>query len=308
MAIQNLKMQQVAILNVKNINMKQKIKIAITGCTGFIGSSLLDYLVLNDFAEILAIVRSTSDLERIKKLGLKYILYDGTFSSLDANFFKQDIYTVIHLATYYSYSHTQSQMDLIIDSNLKFGCHLLEAASNNNVSNFINVGSYLQDHDFYSLYSVTKQAMQDMVTNYVNTKKVNAITLKLFDVYGPNDKRKKILNLLKESDDIEMTPGFQEIRLTHVQDVLRAIISALSLLHTNDSYFKHRIYYVGAQAYTLRQVVDIFEKISNKKLNIQWGAVPYRNGAPLKSKIGDVLPGWEAKISLEKGIESFLSI
>jgi nucleoside-diphosphate-sugar epimerase len=299
-------MHQAAILNVRNLDMKKKVRIAITGCTGFIGSSLIDYLVLNDAADILAIVRKTSDLEHIKKLGLKYILYDGTISSLDKNFYKQNIDTVIHIATYYSYAHTKSQIDLIIDSNLKFGCHLLEAASNNNISNFINLGSYLQDYDFHSLYSVTKKAMQDMVTNYASNKKVNAITLKLCDVYGPNDRREKILNILKKSNSIEMTPGFQEIRLTHVQDVLSAIILALSLLHINTNKFEHRVYYVGAQAFSLRQVVDIFEKVSNKKLNIQWGAIPYREGVPLNLSIGSVLPGWEAKISLEQGIKDFL--
>ena len=306
MVFQNLKMHQSVMLNVSNVTKMQKINIAITGCTGFIGRSLLDYLVLNDVAEILAIVRETSDLEHIKKLGVKYIFYDGTLKSLDTNFYKKNIDTVIHIATYYSYSHSKSQIDLFIDSNLKFGCHLLEAASNNNISNFINLGSYLQDYDFYNLYSITKQAMQDMVTIYANNNKVNAITLKLYDVYGPKDTRKKILNLLKESDSIEMTPGFQEICLTHVRDVLDAIISALSLLHINTNKFEHKVYYAGAQSYTLRQVVDIYEKVANRKINIQWGAVPYREGVPLKLTFGDVLPGWEAKISLEEGIKDIL--
>ena len=55
---------------------------------------------------------------------------------------------------------------------------------------------------------------------------------------------------------------------------------------------------------TLRELATLFEKVSQKKLNIHWGAVPYRKREILIPwSSGTVVPGWKPKISLEVGIK-----
>jgi len=55
---------------------------------------------------------------------------------------------------------------------------------------------------------------------------------------------------------------------------------------------------------SLRKLAEVFEKVTNKKLNIKWGARPYREREvmiPLEN--GEVVPNWKPKVSLEEGIK-----
>ena len=75
----------------------------------------------------------------------------------------------------------------------------------------------------------------------------------------------------------------------------------------NKSYQnKHYIYYVGGKSYKLQDIVKLFEEISGKQVNIEWGAIPYRDNQPLKCYIGQLLPNWKPVIELKDGIEQLL--
>jgi CDP-paratose synthetase len=289
-------------------------KIVITGATGFLGRHLFKYLKANSSeSEVYAILRQSSDISLLPGQ-IVPIVCDNSFDSLNKVFFEHKFDTLIHLATRYVFDHSPNDINELIESNIKFGFNLLEAASLNGCLKFLNAGSYTQNYfsdDFYpsSLYSVTKQAMENAVSYYSMNRNLSAITLKLYDVYGNGDNRKKIINLFKESQEkdlkLKMSPGEQEIRLTYIDDVLEAIKVSIKMLETFTN--KHRIYYVGAESYKLKEVARIFEKTSKKPLNIEWGAFPYREGQPMKSYIGNLLPGWESKIDLKDGIEKFLN-
>jgi dTDP-4-dehydrorhamnose 3,5-epimerase len=281
--------------------------IALTGTTGFIGKNLVKQMSQNPDIKIHAIVRKNSDLSFLKDHNIDLIFYDGTFNSLNEFFSKEKIDVVIHLATLYLFEHKPQEIDGLIDSNIKFGCHLLEAAAMNNCRKFINAGSYIQNYfseEYYSscLYAATKESLQNIIDYYALNRGLSAITLKLYDVYGANDDRKKILNSFKKLSEngerLKMSPGEQELRLTYVDDVLEAIEISIKMLENFTA--EHKIYYVGAEAYKLKEVAKIFEEISKKTLNIEWGAFPYREGQPMKSYIGELLPNWkftQSKIS-----------
>lgn len=293
---------------------QNKINIAVTGVTGFIGKHFVRYAEQNLDANIYAIVRQSSDLSELRSDGLNLVFYDGTFASLNDFFSKKKIDAVVHLAGFVKAEHKSSDIDNLIDSNIKFGCHLLEAACGNNCRSFVNIGTYFQNYfseEYYpsSIYAATKQSMQNIIDYYVINQDLNAITLKLFDTYGPNDSRKKILNLFKEyqesGKELKMSPGEQEIRLVYIDDVLEALMTALNLVKNSQG---HKIYYVGSKAYKLREVAKIFEEVTAAKLNINWGALPYRKNQPLKSYIGELLPNWESKTDLRDGIRKFLGL
>lgn len=285
--------------------------ILITGATGFVGRNFSKYAVENFGGKIYAIIRENSDASLLDKLGITTILYDGRVDSLNDFFSKTKIDVIVHLATLYIFDHKPSEVAELIDSNIKFGCNLLEAASNNNCHNFINAGSYIQNYfseEFYPscLYAVTKQSFQNVIDYYSLNRGVKAITLKLYDVYGPNDERKKILNLFREGKKMKMSPGEQEMRLTYIDDILNAFKIAIESLFSYSNTEGHKVYYVGSKAYKLKEVAKIFERVSKIPLDIEWGAFPYRNNQPINSYIGDTLPGWKPEIDLESGIKSFL--
>lgn len=293
---------------------QNKINIAVTGVTGFIGKHFVQYAEQNLDANIYAIVRKSSDLSALQNNDLNLVFYDGTIASLNDFFRKNKVDVIVHLAAFSKAEHESCDVDTLIDSNIKFGCHLLEVACANGCKNFVNTGSYFQNYfseEYYPslLYSATKQSMQNIIDYYVVNRDLNAITLKLFDTYGPGDNRKKILNLFKEyqesGKELKMSPGEQEVRLTYIDDVVKAFAAAINLLKTSQG---HEVHYVGSEAYKLKEVAQIFEEVTDKKINIKWGALPYRKNQPLKSYIGKLLLGWKSEVDLKDGIKLTLGL
>jgi nucleoside-diphosphate-sugar epimerase len=291
-------------------------RLLITGANGFLGKNLIakikaDYQEI----EIFAVVRSVSNSSFLLSQNVKVVSYDGSFASLNDFFSAHQVDAIVHLATHYIFDHEPSDIEKLLDSNIKFGLHLLEAATKNGCFRFINASSYVQNFfsdDFYPscLYAVTKQAMENAISFYAKNRDLASITLKLFDTYGANDPRKKILTLFKEAQKnnltLKMSPGDQELRLSYIDDVVEAFIVAIKMIE-NDKVIDHKIYYVADKPYTLREVAKIFEKSSEKKLSISWGALPYRKSQPMKSYIGKILPNWRPQTNLCEGIKKILN-
>lgn len=65
---------------------------------------------------------------------------------------------------------------------------------------------------------------------YIEASGLRVITLKLFDTYGPDDPRPKLMNLIQrmamDNQPLAMSPGEQQIDLVHVEDVVRAFMVA----------------------------------------------------------------------------------
>lgn len=291
-------------------------KILITGATGFLGRSLIGRLKKeHQEAALYTLVRPSSDTSFLSLNKVEWVIYDGNFESLNKLFFDKKIDLVIHLATHYAFDHKSNDIENFVESNIRFGFNLLEAASLNGCLKFINTGSYIQNlfsDVFYPscLYAVTKQTMENAVSLYANNFNIRAITLRLYDTYGENDNRRKILNLLKESQandlQLKMSPGEQEVRLVYIDDVVNAFMGAIEVLNNSEA-FDHQVYYVAGKPYTLKEIARIFEEVSERALDIDWGAIPYRKYQPMQSYTGKILPNWRAEVNLHEGIKRILN-
>ena len=71
---------------------------------------------------------------------------------------------------------------------------------------------------------------------------------------------------------------------------------------------KHKHYaIISDEIYSLKEIVQIFEQQTNKKLNITFGKRPYRKREVMKVwNKGEKLPNWKIKTSLEEGIKKVL--
>jgi nucleoside-diphosphate-sugar epimerase len=239
--------------------------------TGFIGRNLKKYLGTNKNITLHLILRENSNLNILEnRYEYNICTYRNDFASLNEYFAEHKIDTVVHLATLYLFDYEPQNIDDLIDSNIRFGSHLREAMAQNNCLHFINAGSYIQNYfsdDYYGscFYAATKQAMQDIIDFYTAKRNIKAITLKLFDIYGANDTREKFLNLLvdiwQNNTVLDMSPGEQKIRLTHIDDVCKAFSTTLTLIIKKQCFNKHTIYYVGAEQYSLDQIANMFENV-----------------------------------------------
>lgn len=294
--------------------MKQKI--VITGATGFVGSNLTNYF-LNKRYEVYLILRINSNISNLEidNNDLHIFRYDNDLNSLIFFFKHIQPQCIFHIASNFIAEHQSSQIDGLISSNITFGLHLLEAMKEAGVKKLINTGTSWQhfNNDNYNpvcLYAATKQAFESLIEYYVQAESFQVITLKLFDTYGETDTRSKLINLLNkfadESIELNMSPGEQILNLVHIDDVCEAFYVASKLIQSVD-YQGHNSFAVSIKKnYKLKEVIELFEKVSGKKIKVIWGGKPYRKREVMKVwDNGKTLPSWEAKISLEQGLKKY---
>lgn len=291
--------------------------ICITGATGFIGSNLIKSMQAQGGWSITAIARSKDACEKIKNLNVGYYLDDGDTDHLISFFQERGFDAVIHLASLYIKDHQSHQIENLILSNVLFGTRLLEASVKSSVKSFINTGTFWQhfDNEVYSpvnLYAASKQAFEMIARYYQESSNIFFTTLYLNDTYGPGDTRKKILNIwkaMKESDSMDMSPGKQKINLLHIQDVVHGYMRLIDLVQNGNFANSVEKSYVmkSKEDLTLRQLAALFEEVTEKKLNINWGALPYKDREVMTVwNGGESIPGWEPVVSLNEGIKQFI--
>lgn len=287
----------------------------VTGATGFVGSNLCKYLVENKW-KVSIISRASSDYNSLKSIldDVSILEYDGDIEKLICFFNEKEADVVFHLASLFIAEHESNQIDQLVDSNIKFGVHILEAMKESSTKLLINTGTSWQhyhssEYNPVDLYAATKQAFEDLVKYYTEAENLRCITLKLFDTYGESDSRPKLINLLHkfvdENKELSISPGEQILDLVHVDDVIRAFLKAYEYL--NSQNFKYKEYGVGSKKpIQLKELINIFESVNNKKLNIVWGGKNYRRREVMVLwNDYETLPGWKVEICLNDGLQKY---
>ena len=292
--------------------------VIVTGATGYIGRNLVEKMTALGWY-VHAITRPTSDQSALvtRNSAVTSHIYDGTYASLENIFAVANADTVFHTAAQASYAHSPAVLEPMLDANLKFGSYLLEAMHNTGIRNFINTGTYWQhfageSYNPVCLYAAQKQAFEAIIDYYVKALNFNAITLKLFDVYGPGDTRPKLFNLFKKAVDtgipLDMSPGEQLVDFIYIDDVIDAYIKAAEYIN----HFRapqHEIFFVGTgQPDSLKNIAELYTAISGKPVPINWGKRAYREREVMCPWRGKTLPGWQPKINIETGIRRLLTL
>jgi nucleoside-diphosphate-sugar epimerase len=291
--------------------------VLVTGATGYCGSNLVRRLIRNG-VRVHVIARPKSDVSRLsQKEGSPVIhLHDGTIASMMAIVERVCPSAAFHLAATSSAEHKPSDVDSLLTSNVVFSTHLFEALSQKSNAVLVNTGTFWQHfdgeaYDAFSLYAATKQAVEDILGYYVKAGLIRAVTLSLYDTYGPFDFRKKLFRQLRSAAEnrtpILMSPGEQMLDFVYIDDVVDAYLcagSALSKKHLSSGTFSVATF----SGRTLREVVSMFEAAIGFRLDVHWGARSYRPREILSPYMGESLPNWNARYSLESGIDHMLSI
>lgn len=286
-------------------------KIFLTGATGFIGSQLAKRLILEGHDLAIA-VRQDSKLEVLQNLlpQIQVHVYDGSYASIFAALKTAKSELVCHISSLFLAQHKQEDIPRLIESNINFPVQLLEAMNQLGINQLINTGTSWQhfNNETYNpvnLYAATKQAFESLLAFYVEAQGLKAITLKLFDTYGPGDARPKLFSQLRKAADsgetLHMSLGEQLLDLVHIDDVLAAYLLAikrLSKVKNSESYAVSSLNKIS-----LRELVKLYIEIVNRNVNVEWGSKPYRpREVFLPWSNFTLIPGWVAKVSLQEGI------
>ncbi len=297
---------------------KKKVAL-LTGITGFIGYHLAIRLVSEGW-NVHAIIRKTSNIVKIEeKLGrnITFHIYDEE-NNLSQIMKQVSPSIVFHLASLFLANHKYEDISDLIDSNIKFGTQILDAMIENKIYYFINTGTSWQHYNNekynpVNLYAASKQAFEMIIKYYQEITPLKVINLKLFDTYGEEDTRPKILALLRKisetGENLCMSKGEQLIDIVHVDDVVEAFIVAAQYIIDKENLCLETYMVTSGKLIKLHDLVKVYEAIVKKKLNITWGGRPYRNReVMIPWNTGQTLPGWKARVDLVSGITKVLGL
>ncbi len=288
----------------------------ITGVTGFVGSRLALDLSRKGWT-VHGICREDSDASSLAESKVTLDRFGGKTGQLLEIMERRRPDVVFHLASRFVGTHAPDDIRGLIEANILFGTQLLEGMTRAGCSDLVFAGTSWQhfeshEYDPVSLYGATKQAFQDIVKFYTEVSSLRALALKLFDTFGPGDKRPKLFNMLRDAAKsgraLEMSPGEQYVDLVHVDDAVSAFQAGALLLKDAKpgTLRKHAV--SSGQPRKLREVVETYARVTGQQVPVAWGKRSYRPREMMTPwNAGDPIRGWKAKVSLEEGLRQLVS-
>ena len=278
----------------------------VTGATGFIGAHLARRLVADGW-RVSVLVRDGRRLPADLAAACSLVPASADAGTLAAAVRADAPDACFHLAGHVIGPHRPADVDLLLESNVALGTRLADALAALPDVAFVNTGTVWQHHDGRpygpaSLYAATKQAFADVLQYYAECTPLRAVTVELPQVYGPGDRRGRLLHQLVEAHrtgtSVALSPGHQLLAFTHVSDVVEALVQALQQASPDAPVLT-----LDVQTVTLREFVDVVGDVLGAPVPVSWGALEYRSREMFRSwDQGRALPGWRPAIGLREGL------
>ena len=296
-------------------------KSLITGGAGFIGSHLTEKLVAMGHKVIVIdnfFIGKKKNLKKLKK-NLTIINADVKNYNKIEKYFK-NIDNVFHLAALADIVPSIENPQKYYEANVSGTMNVLEASKKYKIKRFL----YSASSSCYGIpnkyptketsdikpeypYALTKWLGEELVMHYSNIYKLNATSLRFFNVYGPRARTSGTYGavfgvfLAQKLAKLPFTvvgDGKQTRDFTYVDDVVEAIYKV-----SVKNNLRGKVFNVGSgRTVSVNKIVSLLE---GKKIKI-----PKRPGEPditfadisnIKKKVN-----WKPKISIEKGIKKLL--
>lgn len=165
----------------------------------------------------------------------------------------------------------------------------------------------------FNAYAASKTASEAMLEHFA-LDGVRIASLRLYDTYGPGDKRKKIVNLIADAliqgTELPMSPGGQLIDLVYIDDVLEAVDAAIECLRSTQ-HGVHRVYSVrSGNPVTVLGLLETMKYVAgvDSAENIKPGVYAYRTRERFELQHrGECIEGWKPRTKLEDGLKVVLA-
>ena len=284
--------------------MKQRI--LITGSTGFIGSHIVN-LLLKKNIYIYDILREKNKnskyIKKLKKNKNYFPIFYKKFQELEEKLKKIKINTVINCATYYSTQNDIKTIEKLIQTNIIF-CSVILETLKKKIKRFINFGSmmeysggnYFSPKNFYAITKFSFQTIEQFYKKY--NPKIKFYDLKLYETYGDNDKREKIIptiiKMYLQNKNMKIISKNLIMNFVHIESLMLAIEMIIS------NKIQEGEYCIKNKKFTkIKKIIDSLNNKLKKKIKVKYLTSEKfsNNNKKLKN-----LPYWSDK----KNIENFL--
>ena len=270
-------------------------KIFVTGSRGFIGTQLIKQL--KNFEVITDSINS-------KKIDLKKMDELIQIESSDI---------VIHLAAKTQKGRSWNEY---FDNNVIGTQNILEYCIQKKVKKIIFLSSYVYGNPKYlpidenhpisphNDYTKSKFIAEQLCKKYAKEFNLNVVILRPFNIFGETLDEgfliSNLINSLNNNKIVTITNELSKRDFLFIQDLIDLILKII------EYDFKFEIFNVGSgKSYSFKQIVEMIEKISNKKLKLEFNYDEencIKNVVADISKISDKI-GWKPNISFDDGIQ-----
>jgi UDP-glucuronate 4-epimerase len=304
----------------------------VTGGAGFIGSSVVDRLLmrgdrvvcLDNFDSFYdPVVKRMNIAGALENPGFKLIEGDIRDMGLLRKVFAEEKFDMVfHPAARAGVRPSIADPMLYEDVNIKGTMNLLEMAKQHGIKGFIFASSssvygknekvpFSEDDNVdnpISPYAATKKACELICFTYHYLYKLNITCLRFFTVYGPRQRPEmaihKFTRLIDQGKPVPMFgDGSTKRDYTYIDDIVDGVMKAI------DFNAPYGIFNLGeSQTTELRELIGLIEKNLGKKAVIeqlpdQPGDVPITYADITKSR--RVL-GYDPKTKAEEGVRKFV--
>ena len=299
-------------------------KVLVTGGAGFIGSHLVDKLILENYEVVVVDNLSTGSKENLNKKA-KFYKADITDKKVFSIFAKEKPEIVFHFAAQINVRKSVEDPAEDAKTNILGGLNILENCKNFGVKKVIfsstggaiygdaNVVPTPESYVEYPLspYGIAKLATEKYLNYYNKIFGLPFIALRFANVYGPRQNSKGeagVISIFCDKIFAKQQPmitgnGLQTRDFVYVSDVVDAAILAMKSEKTG-------VFNIGtAKETNINEIFSIIKKESRTGFEAVYG--PAQKGEQARScldysKIKAEL-GWEPKYNLEKGLKETVS-
>jgi UDP-glucuronate 4-epimerase len=308
-------------------------RILVTGCAGFIGSTLCEKLVkekhyvigIDNFDSFYDRNSKESNLAALQESALFHFYHVDISVKDELQRIEENFEVVIHLAAKAGVRPSIMSPDAYVKANITGTGNLLEFmvkkgvkkiifASSSSVYGDNAVSPYREDSitDFpISPYAYTKKSCELMLYNYYHLYGVSSISLRFFTVFGPRQRpdlaiHKFFKAILNEHAITIYGDGQTSRDYTYVDDTVDGVVKALNYLVDNKELYE--IINLGNNApTTLTELVRSIEEVLGKKAIIK--REPMQQG-DVQHTCADItkameLLGYNPQTKLVEGLKKF---
>ena len=309
--------------------------LVITGCAGFIGFHLSQKLLkkyniigIDKISNYYSIKLKKKRLAILKKnKNFKFFKLDLSKKNSLKIFNNYKIYSVIHLAAQAGVRNSiYNPLDYIKD-NITSQINLFEKFKHSNLNSFIYASSssvygstsmknFSEKDNFkepLSLYSATKQSVEQISKYYSKYYKIPSIGIRFFTCYGPWGRPDLSVSqitssIIKKKQVVLLNNGKIERDYTYIDDTINGIVKCLNLKKKIKKNY-HEIYNLGTgKTHSILKL----SKIIGKLLKIDFKIILKKHHptdmivtkSNMMKSIKDL--NYNPKIKLENGIKKYL--